>query len=101
MNKFIRDAITDYDNQVDPAAVHRVVHGYLKNGTETRASLEIKVQMNWQISRNRDLYLKTQGHASSLLCIRRNEGDHRSIKMEARLTPNISGPLLSVRLRKE
>ena len=45
--------------------------------------------------------MKVQGHASSLLCSRRNEGDHRSIKMEARLTPNISGPWLSVRLRRE
>ena len=46
VSKLIRDAITDYDRQVDPAAVHRVVHGYLKIGTETRASLEVKVQLN-------------------------------------------------------
>lgn len=44
-------------------------------------------------------YIMVRGHASALRCSRRNEGDHRNIKLEVRSTFNISAPLVLSRLR--
>ena len=44
-------------------------------------------------------FVSIRGHASALLVNRRNEGDHRSIHLSLRLTPNISPALVMARLR--
>ena len=79
--------------------VDRVTASYLGPESLVLDSFKLKLLTNRPLSDFRDAYMHVRGHATALLCSRRNEGDHRNLKLEARLAYNISGPLLMARLR--
>ena len=79
--------------------VDRVTVSYLGPESLVLDSFKCKLLTNRPLCDFRNAYMHVRGHATALLCSRRNEGDHRNLKLEARLAYNISGPLLMARLR--
>ena len=99
VNRFIQDTMYEYAKIENKLAVHRVARGYLAETSDVALTLVLKVTRRLQLKELRYLYIKVRGHASSLICSRRNDGDHRHLKIISRPTSNVSSPLLMARLR--
>ena len=99
VNRFIQDTMDEYAKIENKLAVHRVARGYLAETSDVAITLMLKVTRGLPLVQFRYLYMKVRGHASSLICSRRNEGDHRNLKIISRPTTNVSAPLLMARLR--
>ena len=79
--------------------VDNVTLSYLGAESIVADSLRSKVSLNLPLRHFRETLMFVRGHATALLCSRRNEGDHRNLKLESRHTYNISAVLLMSRLR--
>ena len=99
VHRFMRKVMDEYDSILDKDTVHRVGRKYLDSSGEYRGAFELKVSTGLPLAKFPREFLTVRGHASALVANRRNEGDHRSMHLNLRLTPNVSPALLMARLR--
>ncbi len=96
----LEKCFTEFDSVAGRSTHAPVSRGYLSIGSSIRADLALNVRCNLPPSRCRSLAFNTFGHASSLLCARRQEGDHRSIKVDIRSMPNSTPQHIMAFLRR-
>ena len=101
MNKFIQELMDEYDSQLDKAYLHRVARQVLDPASKVRQMLQQKVANCLPLEAMPELWTYIVPYAFSLRVSSKNEGDHRTIKCEARVANNIALPAyLCAHLRK-
>ena len=99
VNAHISRARAEYESIADKRLVHGVAVGYLGSDSAVSDPFCAEVHTHVPLRRFPRALAKARGHALSLLVSRRHEGDHRSMHMLARSSPNVPGALLMARLR--
>lgn len=101
VNRFTKDLLDHYDHITDKEKVHRVARQFLDEGSKVRHWLEAKVLSGARLADMPELLVYVASYAFATICNRKNEGDHRSIKLEARAGSRVLPPYLCAKLRRK
>lgn len=99
-NAFIRSTIAEYDGCSSKNTMHRVARQALDPASKIRKLLDRKVSDDLPMDALPELWQFVSSYSFMLLCGTRNEGDHRTIKLESRhAVGSVTPPYLCSRLR--